>query len=146
MPAWLNELMTPATIGVIGALIFIGWLVYKAWPLVRNVSHLTDDMVGEKARPGVPARPGLMERMAALEEQVNTIHHETRPNGGGSMNDAVRRIERKQSVDGAALSRHIAENSIYLPMLKDLHKRYAPHETGEPPLDRQQAQPPTSPE
>lgn len=49
--------------------------------------HFMEDWFGEDERPGVPARAGVMERLATLD-------HELKPNNGGSIKDAVNRIEK----------------------------------------------------
>lgn len=58
------------------------------------------DWQGEPERPGVPARPGVMLRLqthendlTALAGQVEVIHSEVNYNHGGSIKDAVGRIE-----------------------------------------------------
>ena len=52
-----------------------------------------DDWFGEESRPGVPGRDGVMQRLLGIELEV-------KPNGGGSIKDAVNRIEAKvQKVD-----------------------------------------------
>lgn len=53
--------------------------------LARRVSEFLDDWNGEPAREGVEERPGVMKRLAALEE--------LQPNHGGSVKDAVKRID-----------------------------------------------------
>ena len=40
---------------------------WKVAPVMRRLSHLVDDLIGEPARTGVAARPGVMERLAQLE-------------------------------------------------------------------------------
>ena len=52
-----------------------------------------EDWFGEEDRPGVPGRDGVMQRLLNIELEV-------KPNGGGSIKDAVNRIEAKvQKVD-----------------------------------------------
>lgn len=53
---------------------------------LRGLRQLLEDWHGEPSRPGVPARPGVMVRLAAIECELY-------PNGGGSLRDAVGRIE-----------------------------------------------------
>ena len=57
---------------------------------VRRFNHHLDDVMGTEARPGVAARPSLVERLASIE-------HELHPNSGGSLRDAVDRTERRLS-------------------------------------------------
>jgi len=73
----------------------LGWLVTKVWRGIRKLGHLADDFAGEPARPGVPGRPSLMERMAAVEQDLSRVKAEVTPNGGGSLKDAVVRIEQR---------------------------------------------------
>lgn len=66
------------------------------FPFIVKVVHFVDDAMGEKARPGVPARPGLLQRMTQIEERVHAVDeilHELKPNNGSSLADAVNRIE-----------------------------------------------------
>lgn len=37
----------------------------------KRLAHFLDDWFGEEARPGIPARPGVMERLERLEELAN---------------------------------------------------------------------------
>ncbi len=68
--------------------------------MLRKVGEFLEDWRGEEARPGYHKRPGVMERLVALEEgqattarQVNEIVHEVKPNSGTSLKDQVTRIE-----------------------------------------------------
>ena len=87
MPGWLSDLVVIAPWFV--ALIVLIFVAIKLWPYGRKLMHFIDDVAGEPARPGFDARPGLMERVARIE-------HEITPNHGGSLNDAIRRIEKSQ--------------------------------------------------
>lgn len=67
----------------------------KAWPFVRRLVEFADDITGEEPRPGLPeGRPGLLKRMDALDEQLKQVRSEVTTTGGGSLKDAVNRIER----------------------------------------------------
>lgn len=57
--------------------------------LGRRVDQFMDDWAGEEGRPGVPARPGVMERVSAIEERLQRVEHELYPNSGDSLRDAV---------------------------------------------------------
>ena len=83
-----------AVIGILTALIGVGRKI------ARRVSDFLDDWNGEPSRPGVPAQPGVMERIRNLDDgQLNIIdrlkrvEHEVLPNSGTSLNDKVTRID-----------------------------------------------------
>lgn len=92
--AWQAQLPTIATILTFaGAVLAVG---RKVWPWARKVSHLIDDFMGEPARPGVPHRPGIMERIANLDDRVANlddrvanVEYQLSPNGGGSTRDEL---------------------------------------------------------
>ena len=42
-------------------------LVYPVW---HKLEQMANDFAGEPERPGVPAKPGIMERIAKLEQLV----------------------------------------------------------------------------
>jgi len=83
-----------AIVAVAGVLVALGgigaairWIVVQ----LRKIGHLADDLLGEPARPGHVARPGLMDRVKTLEERTA----ELKPNGGGSIKDQVTRMDRR---------------------------------------------------
>lgn len=79
---------------VVAAALVLAFLVRsvrKAWPHFRRFGHFLDDWTGEEERPGVPARPGVMDRLGQLESATR----ELKPNGGGSLKDAVNRIDER---------------------------------------------------
>src|SRR5690606_5567725 len=67
------------------------------------LTDMADDFLGEPARAGVDARPGVMERLkaaeiaqttaareqAAIAEKLEVVRHEMFPNSGASLRDAV---------------------------------------------------------
>lgn len=59
---------------------------------VRRANHFFDDWFGEPPRPGQPARPGVMERLATLEGRVEGIEGQLKPNGGSTVYDKVTKI------------------------------------------------------
>lgn len=81
------------TVGLVAA------LAGALWRLARRIDHLvvlTRDIMGEPARAGVEARPGVMERMAGqdsslaeIAERVARIETAVTPNGGKSAHDAL---------------------------------------------------------
>lgn len=55
---------------------------------IRKVGAFMDAWAGEPARDGLPARPGVTDRLTAIE-------HELKPNGGDSLRDAVNGIAKQ---------------------------------------------------
>lgn len=56
--------------------------------LGRQQDEFREDWYGLPARPGRTAQPGVMERLGGIEGQLH-------PNGGGSLRDAVNRLDTK---------------------------------------------------
>jgi hypothetical protein len=84
LDAWLNIVGILAAVGA--AEETIRRLMVK--PLLRGwrkIDRFLDTWNGEPERDGLPARPGLVERVIAIEYQVHN-------NGGGSMKDTVDEI------------------------------------------------------
>lgn len=84
---WIR--VAPWLVGILAVTIAAVWVVRKFGPAARKQGHLIDDLVGEPERPGVPARPGLMERMKAVESKTEIIRHEMFPNSGKSLRDKL---------------------------------------------------------
>ncbi|MFD3848207.1 hypothetical protein ACFWVB_20240 [Streptomyces microflavus] len=85
-----------------GALTILGGLGAVLWRAARGVvrtgrrmNEFMDDWYGEGPRPGVPARPGLMERVSGMEDRLSGVEHELHPNDGGSLRDAVDQANRR---------------------------------------------------
>ena len=73
----------------------LAWTVRWAWRIVKRFIRLLDDFLGEPARDGLEARPGVMARLASVETIVAQVHAETRPNHGSSLRDVVNRVEQE---------------------------------------------------
>ena len=116
MPQWISDLISVwPWFGAFCASIFImAWAWKNLRPPTKGIEHFLEDWNGEPPRPGVPARLGMMQRVANIEtSQINTanhqtktdewfemygpiidkLHHEMHPNSGSSMADAVNRTE-----------------------------------------------------
>lgn len=85
-----------------GALSLIIGVGTAVWRVVRAFSHITgrtgqflDDWYGEGSRPGVPARPGVMERLSNVEGYLRSVQHEVKANSGASLRDAVDRANER---------------------------------------------------
>ncbi|MFE6549635.1 hypothetical protein ACFVHS_14750 [Streptomyces sp. NPDC057746] len=75
-----------ALVGVAAAV----WRVVRAGlRFFRRVELFMDDWYGEPARPGVPGRPGVMERVSGIDDRLTRVEHELQPNSGQSLRDAV---------------------------------------------------------
>ena len=110
---WINALFVVIAIGGAEEVIrrLVGKPVARAW---LKVEKFLDTWNGEPERDGLPARPGLVDRVIAIEHQVHN-------NGGASMKDAVDRIEdaSKTAADMAtatkvSLDEHIAQSEAQL--------------------------------
>lgn len=89
--SWLSLLEALSAIVTIGGgLIFI--LRQGKTQRKRN-DRFDRDWYGEPERPGVPARPGVLEQLLTVRTEVGEIRAEVFPNHGGSIKDAVDRID-----------------------------------------------------
>ncbi|MFF0744225.1 hypothetical protein ACFYVL_27885 [Streptomyces sp. NPDC004111] len=84
-----------AIVATAGALAVVWRAIRPLRQLARRVEDFVDDWQGTEARPGVPARPGVMTRLGAIEEQLAAVEHELHPNSGGSLRDAVDRVDQR---------------------------------------------------
>lgn len=63
---------------VFALLIAIGSAVSKRiWPIMHKLEHMLDDFNGTEARPGVPRRPGIMERVESIEKRIKKLEEDT---------------------------------------------------------------------
>lgn len=91
--------MWASTIIALGGALAVLWklispIVRKTRKLLEALDHFTRDWFGEDEEPGRARVPGVMERL-------NRIDGELKHNGGSSMKDAMRRVEKKLSqIDG----------------------------------------------
>jgi hypothetical protein len=89
-----------AACAAITALSALGRWVYR---LARRTGHFLDDWNGEAPRPGQPSRPGVLEQLASVQDEQARVSKELQHNGGGSLKDAVKRIETAQAEDRVKL-------------------------------------------
>ncbi len=119
LPDWLADMTVADVLGVFLLLVTVYVLIRKIYPISRRFMHLIDDLGGEAARPGVPARPGLMERVASVEqashetrerlETVETATSQLLRNGGSRLADAAYRVEATQREDAIRAGRDVVD-------------------------------------
>lgn len=86
-PGWIA-----AAVGLATALCLLGlWAVRTAWKWASRLTRFLDDYFGEPALAGLPARPGVMARLGAVEMKLADIAAEVHPNSGHSLRDDVQR-------------------------------------------------------
>ncbi|MEE1792713.1 hypothetical protein PUR28_18395 [Streptomyces sp. BE308] len=101
--------MSEGTTGVVAVDTAVVWSVAAAaivaglgllWQMTRGVRRIlgrvdefVDDWQGVPPRPGVSGRPGVMARLDGIEERLGRVEHELHPNSGGSLRDAVDRVD-----------------------------------------------------
>lgn len=101
LPGWLADLLPAQLVltltAVLGAIVLLWRGLKKVSPWVKRVMLFLEDWFGEPERRDPvtgavidPGRPGVMARLQTVEHEVTTNH-------GGSMKDAVKRIETAQA-------------------------------------------------
>lgn len=93
MPELLASVDPAVFVPVLLALVVIVALALKAWPFVRKLVQLVDTL------------SDLKPRLERIEQTVGVVRGEVTHNGGGSLKDAVRRIEQAQGTTDARLNR-----------------------------------------
>ena len=97
--------------------------IRASWRFVQKISHFIDDVSGEKARAGVPARPGIVEQVSELrirQEQIGdvaqraandvaVVRQELTRNSGASTKDAAHQAAR--SAEAAAAAAELASQA-----------------------------------
>jgi hypothetical protein len=58
------------------SLTVVAGIAVFAFRLARRFVHLLDDVAGAEARPGVPERPSMLRRLAAVEDGVTAMRSE----------------------------------------------------------------------
>lgn len=84
-PAWIGA--SAAAIGAVLAAKPLRW----AWRLLSGTHDFLADWGGKPDHNGLPATPGVMARLGAVEKVLEKVLHETTPNGGGNLRDLVAR-------------------------------------------------------
>ena len=105
MPTFVESISLGQALTWVGmAGLVVAWMA-KVMPQLRAIMHALDDLRGEEARPGFDARPGVFERIKAVEDGhadiretlteqgkvLADIQHHVKPNSGSSSYDALLR-------------------------------------------------------
>ncbi len=97
LPGWLASMSVTDVVLTVVFVTALGVALRKmVWPTLSKLKDFADDVTGEPGRPGVAARPGLMERMSAVEcmaqqaaKDAAEASKNTKPNGGSSSHDDI---------------------------------------------------------
>lgn len=86
-----------------GSIALVGgasWVLRKLHRFSSRFDEFMEDWNGVEARPGVPHRPGVMERLSqqddalrCINDRVVAVEAEVNPNSGKSMRDIVHRVD-----------------------------------------------------
>ncbi len=124
---------------VLVSLVWIGGiLVGLRWlkPVAEGIRAIAEDWTGRPARFGVPAVPGVMERLASMAAAVDQhtgaiedIRHQVTPNTGTSAHDAVMRsmAELREMVADLAADFGVFKRDY----VRDLHHNHPGYHPGE---------------
>lgn len=112
LQGWLADVSILQAVVVIGAFAAVFSFLWKAWPWFGRVKDFVDDLIGETARAGVEARPGLMERMRNVEALASSAAYNSKPNGGASAFDKLMQELGVVSEQLAAQSTQLVTHSL----------------------------------
>lgn len=95
-----DAIVVGGAIALLGLLMTVStFLLRNGWRFFRKANLFFEDFYGEKGRPGVPARPGVTERLTQIEyiqatqsDLIKKIWDEQMPNHGSSLRDDISRI------------------------------------------------------
>lgn len=129
MPTWLVELLEPGMLLSVGFVIFILYLFarlcFKAYPFILKFVNLVHTLVGDDENPGIAVRMNKqsekLDSIALSQDEhtakIGVIMHEVLPNHGSSLNDSIRRQEKR-------LTEHIMDTDKYQPMFQALYEDF----------------------
>ncbi|MDH6141170.1 Flp pilus assembly protein TadB [Kitasatospora sp. GP30] len=82
-----------AVTAVAGVIALVWRLTRRMRQLMVRLGEFVDDWTGIPSRPGVPGHEGVMARLGGIEDRLTAVEHELHPNSGGSLRDALDRVE-----------------------------------------------------
>lgn len=130
MPEWLPYLIVTVIL-MLGS--FLIWMGSKLLPVIRKGTRVLDDFLGEPARPGIPARPGVIEALAGTRHDLDLVKKQVQNSHTTNFRDD---LDKKASGEDLArveskLTEHMLETAAWTPMLRDLHAQYSTRPTAE---------------
>lgn len=105
LPEWLSTMTIGEAVATVAALVIVAGGLVKTVPFLRKFAHLIDDLAGEPERPGVEARPGLMQRVASVESTLR-IEVESRGEEMAEVRDRLDEVEALQLLHSRTLNEH----------------------------------------
>jgi hypothetical protein len=102
MPEWLANITVGQVSSVVVAAVVVVGFFWRVLPLLRKTARLIDDLTGAPERPGWERRPGLMERMRTIEDELSY--------GGRSLKDTVEETQKEVSELKISFDQHLAEH------------------------------------
>jgi len=125
--AWIVLILS--VIALVSAV--VGWITWAMKRQDKHIATLIDNAVGPVAETQQEMKTnqeemkqGILDAatlMAGAQKQINTIEHEVTPNKGGSIKDAVKRVETKQKT----LSSDVRKLTVAVKELQDHHAALA---------------------
>lgn len=114
--AWIVLILS--VIALVSAV--VGWIT---WAMKRQDKHIAT-LIDDAVTPLAASQESMMKSiedaatlMAGAQLQINTIEHEVTPNKGGSIKDAVKRVETKQKTLGT----DVRKLTVAVKVLQDHH-------------------------
>ncbi len=92
----------------------------------RKVGLILDDWAGEAGRPGVPARPGVMERLATIEANQNDVRAESQ----STRNEVRNALMQQEKRTAAVLADMDVNLTGALDHIEQIHREVTPNGGG----------------
>lgn len=85
---WLNQVTWTDVVAALAALLLIGGVVLAGWkfvhPIMVKITRVLDLFLGRPAERGIPAVPGVIERLDAQDDRLEKIEKQVTPNHGST--------------------------------------------------------------
>lgn len=81
---------------------FLIWVGSKLLPVIRKGTRVLDDFLGEPARPGIPARPGVIEALAGTRHDLDLVKKQVQNSHKTNFRDDLDGKASKEDVEAVA--------------------------------------------